>query len=320
MGTTMHAGRDDADEIRASHAERRSLWLLGILVAVWGASWPVIKIGVATVPPVWFACLRYIVATACLVPIVAARGELRLPSSADCKLILVSGMLQMAAYSALTAVALSHLPAGRSSVLAFSTPLWVALLAVLWLREPMPWLKAVGVGAGMTGVLTIASPGLRSAAPATLLPYLLLIAAAAGWAVSIVFVRAHRFHASPLSLAPWQTLVAALLLLPCALGMEGAFPPVSLVGLVSLAYVGPIATAFAYWAVVEVGRYVGVTTISMSLLAVPALGVMISTLAFRETIDISLGLGVALVAVGVVLVTTNNRRRDPAGQPREASN
>lgn len=100
----------------------------------------------------------------------------------------------------------------------------------------------------------------------------------------------------------------------------GAFPPVSLVGLVSLAYVGPIATAFVYWAVIEVGRYVGAMTISMSLLAVPALGVMISTLAFRETIDISPGLGVALVAVGVVLVTTNNRRSDSAGQPREASN
>jgi drug/metabolite transporter (DMT)-like permease len=102
--------------------------------------------------------------------------------------------------------------------------------------------------------------------------------------------------------------------------MDGAFPPLSRVGLVSLAYVGPVATAFAYWAVVEVGRHVGATTISMSLLAVPALGVMISTLAFRETIDISLGLGVALVAIGVVLVTTNNPRRDAAGQPREANN
>jgi drug/metabolite transporter (DMT)-like permease len=304
----------------AGHDGRRSLWLLGFLVLVWGASWPVIKIGVTAVPPLWFACLRYVVATACLVPIVAARGELRLPSAADRRLILVSGTLQMAAYSALTALALTHLPPGRSSVLAYSTPLWVVPLAVLWLREPVPWPKAVGVGVGIVGVLAIASPGLRSAAPATLLPYLLLIAAAAGWAVSIVFVRAHRFHASPLSLAPWQTLVAALLLLPCAFGMEGAFPPLSGVGLVSLAYVGPVATAFAYWAVVEVGRYVGATTISMSLLAVPALGVVISTLAFHETVDVSLGLGVAFVTMGVVVVTANDRRGASVRRPRDANN
>jgi drug/metabolite transporter (DMT)-like permease len=304
----------------AGHDGRRSLWLLGFLVLVWGASWPVIKIGVTAVPPLWFACLRYVVATACLVPIVAARGELRLPSAADRRLILVSGTLQMAAYSALTALALTHLPPGRSSVLAYSTPLWVVPLAVVWLREPVPWPKAVGVGVGIVGVLAIASPGLRSAAPATLLPYLLLIAAAAGWAVSIVFVRAHRFHASPLSLAPWQTLVAALLLLPCAFGMEGAFPPLSGVGLVSLAYVGPVATAFAYWAVVEVGRYVGATTISMSLLAVPALGVVISTLAFHETVDVSLGLGVAFVTMGVVVVTANDRRGASVRRPRDANN
>ena len=182
----------------------------------------------------------------------------------------------------------------------------------------MPWVKAAGVGAGMTGVLAIASPGLRSAAPATVLPYLLLIAAAAGWAASIVFVRAHRFRASSLSLAPWQTLVAALLLLPCAREIDGAFQPLSLGGAISLAYVGPIATAFAYWAVVEVGRHIGATTISMSLLAVPALGVTISTVAFHESVDFSLGAGVALITIGVVRVTTSHRRGESAGPRRDA--
>jgi drug/metabolite transporter (DMT)-like permease len=43
-----------------SLAERRSRWLLVLLVVIWGVSWPVIKIGVATVPPIWFACLRYV--------------------------------------------------------------------------------------------------------------------------------------------------------------------------------------------------------------------------------------------------------------------
>jgi drug/metabolite transporter (DMT)-like permease len=61
-----------------SQSERRSRWLLALLVLIWGASWPVIKIGVTTVPPIWFACLRYVVGTACLVVVVALRGELTL--------------------------------------------------------------------------------------------------------------------------------------------------------------------------------------------------------------------------------------------------
>jgi drug/metabolite transporter (DMT)-like permease len=47
----------------------------------------------------------------------------------------------------------------------------------------------------------------------------MLISAAAFWAISIVFVRSHRFVSTALALAPWQMLVAAALLLPLALAL-----------------------------------------------------------------------------------------------------
>jgi len=287
--------------MRIGAPERRARWLLAALILIWGASWPAIKIGVTAVPPIWFACLRYAVGTACLALIVALRGELTLPSRSDWKLIAVSGVLQMAMYSALTAVALTRLPPGRSSVLAFSTPLWVVPLSVWWLREPVPWQGRIGVGTGLVGILLIASPGLQPTAHGQLVPYAFLICAAAGWAISIVYVRGHRFQASPLALAPWQMLVATLLLLLCAIAADGALPSLNLRGVVSLAYVGPIATAFAYWAVVEVGRHVRATTISMTLLAVPCVGLLISALTFHETVNVAFGLGVALVGAGVAL-------------------
>jgi drug/metabolite transporter (DMT)-like permease len=217
---------------------------------------------------------------------------------------MVSGVLQMAAYSALTAVALTRLPAGRASVLAFSTPLWVVPLSVWRLREQVAWRGRIGVGAGLVGVLVIASPGLQRTAHDQLWPYILLMCAAAAWAISIVFVRAHRFQASALALAPWQTLVAALLLLPFAIAVDGVLPPMNARAVASLVYVGPVATAFAYWAVVEVGRHVRATTMSVALLAVPTLGLLISALAFHEAVDVSLGLGVVLIAAGVLLTTT----------------
>lgn len=119
--------------------------------------------------------------------VVTLRGEIALPSRSDWRLIAVSGVLQMATYSALTALALTRLPPGRSSVLAFSTPLWVVPLSVWWLDEPVPLSGRIGVAAGLVGVLVIASPGL-STTHDQLVPYLLLLCAAAGWAISIVFV------------------------------------------------------------------------------------------------------------------------------------
>jgi hypothetical protein len=38
-------------------ATRRHRLLLGALVVIWAVSWPVIKVGIATVPPLWFGSL-----------------------------------------------------------------------------------------------------------------------------------------------------------------------------------------------------------------------------------------------------------------------
>src|SRR6516162_8560645 len=109
--------------------------LLLALVLIWAVSWPVIKIGVGQIPPIWYGCLRYAIAAFILFGLVALRRELALPSRHDLSLVVVSGMLQMAAYSALTGLALTILPPGRASVLAFSTPILVAPLAAWRLGE-----------------------------------------------------------------------------------------------------------------------------------------------------------------------------------------
>ena len=288
---------------------RRHHLLLALLISSWAISWPLIKIGVATVPPIWYACFRYAIAAACLFPLVAARREAALPPRADWPLVAVSAVLQMAAYSALGALALTVLPPGRASVLAFSTPLWVVPLAAWWLRERASRAALFGTGLGMLGVLAIAAPAFHADSREQLFAYALLLGAAVSWAISIVAVRAHRFTASPLALAPWQMLVAAGLLLPVALAVEGAPQPLGASGAASLAFVAPVATAFAYWAVVEVGRHFRAAVLSMALLAAPPLGILISALALGESVGASLIAGMLVIAAGIRLVTKRGGQR-----------
>jgi len=273
--------------------------LLLSLVLIWAVSWPVIKVGVGQIPALWYACLRYAIAALILFGLVALRGELALPSRTDLPLVVVSGVLQMAAYSALTGLALTVLPPGRASVLAFSTPILVAPLAAWRLGEKLGLRIAAAVAIGCAGLVIIASPSFAvGGRPAT--AYAMLIGAAAAWAVTIVAVRGHRFQSSPLSLAPWQMLIAAVLLLPIASSVEGA-PRLTLLGATTLAYVAPVATAFAYWAVVEAGRRFAASTLSMALLATPSVGLLISAWALKEPINAALLTGVALTATGIRL-------------------
>jgi drug/metabolite transporter (DMT)-like permease len=279
-------------------------WLLLLsLVVIWAVSWPVIKIGVGQISPIWYGCLRYAIAALILFGLVAVRGELALPPRADLPLVVISGALQMAAYSALTGLALTILPPGRASVLAFSTPVLVAPLAAWRLGERVNSRIAAGVIIGCAGIVTIASPSFAVGGKQAT-AYAMLMGAAAAWAVTIVTVRGHRFISSALSLAPWQMLIAATLLFPVAISAEGLPARFTLLGAATLAYVAPVATAFAYWAVVEAGRKFAASTMSMALLATPSVGLLISAWALDEPISASLLVGLALTAAGIRLTIT----------------
>jgi drug/metabolite transporter (DMT)-like permease len=70
-----------------------------------------------------------------------------------------------------------------------------------------------------------------------------------------------------------------------------------------------MATAFAYWVVVEVGRRFRASSVSVALLATPSLGLLISALALGERVSVSLTIGVVLVASGIRLATSSSARR-----------
>ena len=275
----------------------------------WAISWPLIRYGVASVPPIWYACFRYAIAAPCLFLLVGLRRELAFPPRADWPLILVSGGMQMGVYSALTSLALTRLPAGRASVLAFSTPIWVIPLAHRWLEEKVTRNGWFGLALGVAGAWLIAAPSLRGGTQGQVLACAALLVAAMACALSIVRVRLHRFTASPLALAPWQCLVAIALLLPCALLLEDYPPRIGAAAAWSLAYVGPIATAFAYWAVVEAGTRLRASEVSMALLATPPVGILISVLTAHESVDASLVAGASLTGAGIFLATRSARAR-----------
>jgi drug/metabolite transporter (DMT)-like permease len=286
--------------------QRSDRFLLTVLVVTWALSWPVVKIGVSSSSPLWYAAYRYTFASLLAFAFVALRDDLSLPTRRDWPVILISGGLQMAAYAALTSVALTLLPSGRAVVVAYSTPVWVVPLSAWRLRERPTRRALLAVALGAIGACVIAAPSLHVANTRQLVAYAMLIVAAGAWATSIVYVRAHRFAATPSQLAPWQMLLACLVLWPVAAILEGSPQMPSPRALASLLYVGPVATAFAYWAVVEVGRRFTASTVSVALLATPPLGILFSTASLREPIGPSLICGAVLIAAGIG-VTSGSR-------------
>lgn len=290
--------------------------LLVAVVVLWGSNWPVMKIGVVYMPPVWFGAARMVLGALSLFALLALLGRLSLPTRRDLPVVLTVGALQMGAFLALVNIALLHVGAGRSAILAYTTPLWVTPAAIFLLGERLTNFKLLGLALGLGGVAVLFNPlGFDWSDPQVLLGNALLLLAALAWSVAILHVRAHKWESSPLQLAPWQMVIAV--------------PPLALVSWFTedwsriqwsgdlalvLAYNGPLATAFCFWAVVSVTRALPAITTSLSLLAVPVTGVAASALFLAEPLTATLVAGLVLILAGTALVNLGDLRgRKPAG-------
>lgn len=262
------------------------------------------KVGLTHIPPLTFAAARMVLGAGILAAVAAAVGQLRLPSRSDWPIVLSVGLIQMGAFMALTTFALQFVPAGRSAILAYTTPLWVVPIAALVLHERLSPLKKNGFLFGLGGVVILFNPlGFDWTDRNVLIGNGLLLFAALLWAVLIVQIRGHRWEGTPLSLGPWQFAAGGCLLIPLALLVEGTRPIhwSAELGWV-LFYNGPLATAFCFWAMVTVNRALPAVTTSIGTLGVPAFGVLTAAVTLGEPVTTTNVLGFLLIGGGLIFV------------------
>lgn len=280
-----------------------SVLLLGSAILLWGANWPVMKVGLNHVSPIWFSATRFAMGAACLFVWQALRGELRLPVRADLPIVASIGLLQMMLFTALGAVAMTHLPAGRSAILSYTTPIWVLPAALLMFGERVERGRWAGIGLAGLGVLVLLNPHAIDWLDAQVLgANAMLLVASAAWALCILHLRYGHAPSSAIQLAPWQMLLAAAVLTPLAYAVEGSFTGDGTGTLwACLTFVGPIATAFCFCAVNAASARLPASAMSSLMLAVPVAGLVFSTVALHESASLDLVVGAVAIVSGIVL-------------------
>jgi drug/metabolite transporter (DMT)-like permease len=279
--------------------------ILFVAIFAYGGLWPVMRVSVDLIPPFWFATARVLIGSLFLFGILAGTGRLRLPPRSDFPVILSVGLCMMGFYVTLVHYALQFVPAGRGALLAYSTPLWVTPIAVMFLGVKLTPLRSIGLVMGLGGLGFMFNPaGFDWSDPDVLIGNGMCILAAMSWSVAILHMRRQRWALSPLQLAPWQLLVATIVTLPFTLLLETrsdfemGWPLVLLV-----AYGGFIGTGLGIWAVTSTVRYLGPVTASVGMLGGPVFATTLSVVLLGETLTWTLGGGFVLIIGGIALVT-----------------
>jgi drug/metabolite transporter (DMT)-like permease len=280
--------------------------LFTFVVMAWGVNWVVTKVIVEQVTPLWAVAFRTIVAVAVLTPALFASRQFVVPRRGDIPIVLVISLFHMVIFASLMTAGLKYVPVGRSIVLGYTTPLWVAPAAWLFLKEPMRPRRIFGIFLGLAGLLFMFNPRSFDWHDQTaLLGNGLLLLSALSWSVSILYTRVHRWISTPFQLVLWETLLAAGVLTVLAFIFEG--PPRiawSTRLAMAFAYSGAIGTALGFWAMTVVNRQVPATTTSLGVLATPIVGLVISALFLGEQIDASLMASTVMILLGIAIGTT----------------
>lgn len=161
-------------------------------VTVWGASFIATKVALQEVSPVTVVWLRFAIGVVILGAAVASRGQFALPSRGDWGYFALLGFLGIAFHQWLQSTALLTSRASTTAWIVAVTPVFMALLGWLALREGLRPVQAGGIALAALGVALVVSGG----DPAALAPGAfgqpgdaLVLASAANWALFSVLSR-----------------------------------------------------------------------------------------------------------------------------------
>jgi drug/metabolite transporter (DMT)-like permease len=302
----------DAVVPAAAHAPsaRRGLLFLGVTVCGWGLTWPINKVILESMSPYWMSAFRAGIATVMLLAIALPRGRLVVPTRKDMPVVLSITLLHMVGFAVLAAIGLQLVPVGRSVVLAYTTPLWVMPGAALFLGERLTPRRVMGVVLGMIGLGFLFNPfAFDWSDRNAVLGHAALLVAALLWAASILHNRGHQWRATPFQLAPWEMMLATVLLLIIALLSDSWHAIAWDTQLVLLLIVSStVGSALPFWTIAMAGRNLPALSVSMGLLVSPVIGILIAIVGLGEAPDAAVLVALALVIGGVVLGTVGAKQ------------
>lgn len=284
--------------------------LAGAIIG-FGGLWPVTRVAIETIPPLWYATMRIGLGAAVLFGLLAVNGQLKWPTRHDLPLVVSVGVFMMAIYTVLMHLALQFVEAGRAALLGYTTPLWVIPAAYLMLGERPSRRRLLGLVISLLGLAVLFNPASFDWTNRNVVVgNAMLLCCGLSWSVAIIHIRKHQPLRTPFQLAPFQLILSAVLTAAIA-SVIGPLPSLAFSGreIGVLLYGGVMGTAVAMLSVTTSVRLLPTTVSTVGLLGAPVFALTLSVLFLGEPLTETLAAGVILILGGIALVSVPEKRR-----------
>jgi len=267
----------------------------------WGLNWPATKLLLSECPPLSARGISGLVSGPMLFGVALLCGESLIVPRHQWGRLITASLLNVSAWMGLTTASLLWLPAGQAATLAYTMPVWAALLAWPMLGERPTLRQGLAIALGICGVGTLVG-SVGFSLDLGRLPGIGLALTAAGlFAFGTVLSKRAPIAMPRVALTAWQISIGCIPLLIGGSILEKAnFRALPLVGWLALTYTAFISMGLCYLMWFSAVRRLNASTAAIGTLLTPIVGVAASSVALGDPLTINQAVALGLVVCGIV--------------------
>lgn len=285
--------------------KRRLIPLFAAFV-LWGSQYVISKIALRTVPPVTLLALRYLVSVPALFIVLRLRHALTPVKKGDWPILFAIGFTGYFASFCLQMLGINRLTGSVSSLLGAMNPIFIPILAALFLHERITPAKIACVALSMAGVVVIVGvDGTVDASGA-----LLMLASVFLWSTASIIIRRVSGRYDPMQIA----LIAIFCALPFTGGwslieLQSAPCSFTLESVLAVLYMGVLGTAVTHSLWNYSLRVMDASFCSMFYPMQPLVSSILGVLFLHEAVTPGFVIGALMICCGIVAAVISAKPR-----------
>ena len=285
--------------------KRRLIPLFAAFV-LWGSQYVISKIALRTVPPVTLLALRYLVSVPALFIVLRLRHALTPIKKGDWPILFAIGFTGYFASFCLQMLGINRLTGSVSSLLGAMNPIFIPILAALFLHERITPAKIACVALSMAGVVVIV--GVDGTVDAT--GALLMLASVFLWSTASIIIRRVSGRYDPMQIA----LISILCALPFTGGwslieLQSAPCSFTLESVLAVLYMGVLGTAVTHSLWNYSLRVMDASFCSMFYPMQPLVSSILGVLFLHEAVTPGFVIGALMICCGIVAAVISAKPR-----------
>ena len=280
--------------------------LAGVL---WGTSFPIIKVGLATIDSFAFVFWRFLFASVSLLVVMQLLGKLKFKIM-DKKLLVFLGISNGTGYL-LQYVGMNYTTAAKAALFINLSAMWVALLSPKLLGESFSRKKIAGVLFGLTGIIFVSTNlNFLGLSGGQLAGDVMLLVSGVAWALFMIYNKklVTGSTSEVFQSMTWVLVLTMLSIAPFTVFAGTRLFDLSVMAWAAIAYTAIVCWVIPYYLWLEGLKHLSAFTSSVLLLSEIVVAVVASVTVLKEPVTVFSTIGALFIIIAIALVSVKDKQ------------